>query len=194
MGTNATRKRDESSAIDAEIVIAFGDDILTSPVFAAEDNARHHGDTTTLEHSLLVALLACRLARRKALANRIDMKLLIRAALLHDLYLYDWHNQHEHNRMHGFKHPRIAAANAVSLIGERDASVISAIETHMFPLTIRSVPKHWISWILCVADKEAAIDDYIGRSGRDGLDTLLEYVKSNGMKPENKSTHVAISR
>lgn len=174
-----TRRRDESSAIDAAIVIKLGSDILTSPVFAQEDDARHHGDTTTLEHSLLVALLACRMARRRAMMSRIDFALLVRAALLHDLYLYDWHDKNPDNRLHGFRHPMIAARNAERLIGERDEEVISAIETHMFPLTIRSIPRHWISWILCIADKEAAIDDYIGRSGREGLDILLEYVRRN---------------
>lgn len=169
----------------------FGRDILSSPIFAIEDEARHHGDTTTLEHSLLVALLACRIARRRAFVSRIDLALLVRAALLHDLYLYDWHKPHPDNRLHGTRHPRIAARNAVSLIGEKDAIVLSAIETHMFPLTIRQVPRHWISWILCLADKEAAIDDYIGRSGREGLDMLLDYVRSNAKKSEKVMPAIA---
>lgn len=188
MGTDTkSRKRDESSAIDAATVLELGGDILRSPVFAREDEARHHGDTTTLEHTLLVALLACRLARRRILSPRVDLRLLVRACLLHDLYLYDWHNPDTHGGLHGFRHPRVAASNAVSLIGESDGKVISAIETHMFPLTARAVPRHWISWILCLADKEAAIDDYLGRSGREGLDVLLGYVRECAVAVEGQS-------
>ena len=65
--------------------------------------------------------------------------------------------------------------------------MISAIETHMFPLTVRAVPRHWISWILCLADKEAAIDDYLWRSGREGLDVLLGYVRECAVAVEGQS-------
>lgn len=128
MGTDTkSKKRDESSVIDAATVLELGGDILRSPVFAREDEARHHGDTTTLEHTLLVALLAFRLARRKILSPRVDLRLLVRACLLHDLYLYDWHNPDTHGGLHGFHHPRVAASNRgvgrEGYISNRDAHV-----------------------------------------------------------------------
>ena len=63
-----------------------------------------HGQTTTLEHVAAVAYLSLALVR--TLGIRCDERALVRGALLHDYYLYDWH---DHNAApdawHGFTHP-----------------------------------------------------------------------------------------
>ena len=61
-----------------------------------------HGDTSTLDHTTAVARLALTMAR--GLRLRIDEASLVRGAILHDYFLYDWHD-HEHapDRWHGFK-------------------------------------------------------------------------------------------
>lgn len=114
-------------------------------------NYMQHGDTTTYEHCIVVARLCFWLNRRfKFKANE---KELLTGAMLHDLYLYDWHDKDNgYHNLHGFTHPKRAAANARRFFNVTDKEK-NAIETHMWPLTIGKVPKCKEAWILCGADK-----------------------------------------
>ena len=60
-----------------------------SPIVKQMDNYIQHGDTTTLTHCENVAWVSF-LINKKFHLNA-DEKELIEAAMLHDLYLYDWH-------------------------------------------------------------------------------------------------------
>ena len=50
-----------------------------------------HGRSTLLSHSINVAYLSYLKAIKKP--NKYDIKSLVRGALLHDLYFYDWHKK-----------------------------------------------------------------------------------------------------
>lgn len=52
---------------------------------------RQHGGTTTYAHSLNVALYSYILSKKFNL--KIQEKQLLRGAMLHDFYLYDWHDK-----------------------------------------------------------------------------------------------------
>ena len=65
-----------------------------------------HGGVTVYDHCLRVAAMSCRLAR--ALDLDVDTDALVRGALLHDYFLYDWHEKDDSHRLHGFTHPRRA--------------------------------------------------------------------------------------
>ena len=69
-----------------------------------------HGSTSVYEHSVKVAYTSLYFARRFRL--NIDEKSLIRGALLHDYFLYDWHEKDKSHRLHGFYHPSTALRNA----------------------------------------------------------------------------------
>ena len=43
---------------------------------------------------------------------RVDMESLIRGALLHDYFLYDWHDGEKEHNLHGFRHAERALRNA----------------------------------------------------------------------------------
>ena len=79
---------------------------------------------------------------------------LIRGALLHDYFLYDWHEKNPAHSPHGFKHPRFALDNA-----RQDCSLTAMEENiilrHMFPLT-PAFPAYKESWIVSLADKICA--------------------------------------
>ena len=112
-----------------------------------------HGNTSIFDHCLNVAIIGLKLARQFKIA--VDEKSLITGALLHDYFLYDWHNKQISPSWHGFKHPAIALANA-----RRDFP-INKIETdiiinHMFPLTLHC-PKTKEGWLISVADKFCSI-------------------------------------
>ena len=54
-----------------------------------EKLAKQHGSTSVYQHSINVAYLSLWLAGRLPL--RTDRGALVRGALLHDYFLYDWH-------------------------------------------------------------------------------------------------------
>lgn len=109
-----------------------------------------HGRVSTYEHGMNVARAARRINRRLRLGA--DERTLLRGALLHDFYLYDWHEKDASHRLHGFHHADAAARNAARLLGasERECEII---RTHMWPLTLRRVPRSREAWIVCFADK-----------------------------------------
>ena len=64
-----------------------------------------HGKTSVYEHCIKVAYMSCRIASRLRL--NVDFPLLIRGALLHDYFLYDWHDKNNGHRLHGFSSKKI---------------------------------------------------------------------------------------
>ena len=61
-----------------------------------------HGDTTVLLHCVAVAYFSLWLVN--FLHIRCNEKSLVRGALLHDYFLYDWHTPDPSHRLHGFHH------------------------------------------------------------------------------------------
>lgn len=137
--------------------------LLAEGRLSMESQYLQHGTTTILEHSIGVAEQALRLADR--MHCRIDETAMIRGALLHDYYLYDWHDSKTAPSMHGFRHPLIALERA------REDYTLTPIEEniiqrHMFPLT--PIPPLYLeAWLVCMADKICATQEtaapYIGR-------------------------------
>ena len=117
-----------------------------------------HGDTSVREHCIRVAQTAYYISYRLKLS--VHEEELIRGALLHDYFIYDWHETSWKNSIHGFTHPTTALKEAsrdfrLSRI-EKDM-----IKHHMFPLTVRP-PRSREGKILCVADKLCALQETIG--------------------------------
>lgn len=108
-----------------------------------------HGTTSVFRHSVAVAYVSFYIARKYHI--RVREKALIRGALLHDYFLYDWHEKDASHKWHGFFHARKALRNAMEDFElseiERDT-----IARHMFPLN-PIPPRHREAWIVCLADK-----------------------------------------
>ncbi|WP_289197237.1 HD domain-containing protein [uncultured Dubosiella sp.] len=123
--------------------------------FFQQHNYPHHKHVSVHEHVRHVAYTALKIAH--SLKVKVDEDKLIRAALLHDYYLYDWHDDEAWHKFHGFKHPRFACDNAHRDFGlcEREQD---AILKHMFPLTIKP-PKHREGWLITLADKICAFKE-----------------------------------
>lgn len=117
------------------------------------DDFIHHGRTSCLKHSLAVAYYSYVFIRR--LRIKCDEAAVVRGALLHDFFLYDWHIPDKAHRWHGFTHPRTALENAKKhfCINKREEDIIL---NHMWPLTIR-VPRCREAFIVCIADKICSI-------------------------------------
>ncbi|MDK2813717.1 MAG: uncharacterized protein PWQ08_972 [Clostridiales bacterium] len=78
--------------------------------FPQTANYKQHGSLSVYEHSIDVARMSCRIASK--LHFNVDYASLIRGALLHDYFLYDWHVRSKEHRLHAFSHPRKALQNA----------------------------------------------------------------------------------
>ncbi len=119
-----------------------------------------HGKTSVYMHSVSVAYMSCYIAEKYNLS--VDYYSLITGALLHDYFLYDWHDKEDgHKRPHGFYHPSAALANA-----ERDFEINNRtkniIKRHMFPLT--PIPPVCLEgWVVCIADKICSTKETIKR-------------------------------
>ncbi len=116
-------------------------------------NFIQHGSTSVYEHSIRVAYYSLSLAERLHLdRNRQE---LVRGALLHDYFLYDWHEKDRSHNLHGFRHPFTALRNAETdfKLSKRERNIILR---HMFPL-IPLPPSCLEGWIVCMVDKGCSI-------------------------------------
>jgi len=128
-----------------------GGDILESDNFINSRRFIQHGNMTVSGHSLSVARHS--LALSKKLRISCNQRELIRGALLHDYFLYDWHQKDNENphRLHGFYHPGRALTNA-SKEYNLSAKEEDIIIKHMWPLTVKP-PMCREAWIVTAADK-----------------------------------------
>ena len=134
------------------LLLLHGQDILFAPGMQREKDFMQHGKVSVFEHSVGVTLVSLMLAEKFNM--KVDTRALVRGSLLHDYFLYDWHDYHPEVGLHGFTHAKIAMENACR---DFDLNEIEKdmIARHMFPLNLKP-PKYRESRILCVADKMAA--------------------------------------
>jgi uncharacterized protein len=120
-------------------------------------NYIQHGKITTFEHVEFVAKTAFTLNRKLHL--KCDEESLVRGAFLHDFYLYDWHKNESFN-FHGLKHHKIALKNANKYFSltKKEKNII---KSHMWPLTIFSLPLCKEAVIVCLSDKYCALYETI---------------------------------
>lgn len=119
-----------------------------------------HGDVSVFAHSMAVAAYSVKLAKK--LGIRYDRRSLIRGAMLHDFFLYDWHKiNNVGDGLHGFAHPNTASKNAVRYF-DLNKRELDIIRKHMWPLTITKLPKYRESWLVCAADKYCSLLETFG--------------------------------
>lgn len=118
-----------------------------------------HGNVSVYMHSLKVAALSYYIAVKSGI--KCDLKSLIEGALLHDYYLYDWHDNKPFT-FHGLKHHKIALKNAESDY-ELTKTAKSIIYSHMFPLTFWAIPWEIEARIVMRADKIVSIRETMKR-------------------------------
>lgn len=142
-----------------EEYLACVQDILEHPVFQQMENFYQHGHTTCKEHCIRVSYLSYKMCRK----HGWNYKEAARAALLHDLFLYDWHT---HSRdtgeyFHGFTHPRTAMNNAEEHfdVTEKEKNIILR---HMWPLT-PIPPRYREGYVIVYADKFCSLAEVMMR-------------------------------
>lgn len=132
------------------------EDLINNETVRKMKNFKQHYDTSTYDHCLNVAYLSYTVCKKL----KLDYISATRAAMLHDLFLYDWRNSKKLlnlEKPHAFIHPKIAFENASKLftLNEKEKDIILK---HMWPVTI-SLPKYRESYIITLMDKLSAIQE-----------------------------------
>jgi uncharacterized protein len=140
----------------------YGKDILEHDLFLKGRGVYSHGSITIYDHSIDVAELSYRLIKN---SRTIDKRCVVRAALLHDFFLYEWHVPGMRYLLHGWAHPRIAAEKAREIFGIGDREY-SCIKSHMWPWTPFRWPTCREGWIISLADKIVAIKEAVFLRGK----------------------------
>jgi len=139
------------------------EEVMKKKKFLKMNRYIQHGNTSCLLHSIAVSYYSYRLC--KFLHLNFHEKELIRGALLHDYFLYDWHAKYKPTRregLHGFLHPKIALFNARKdfNVNELESDII---KRHMFPLTFVP-PKYKESIIVCIVDKVCSVYEVFSKN------------------------------
>lgn len=117
------------------------------------DKFIQHGTTSCFLHSIAVAHYSMKLFN--FLKINYDAESLAKGALLHDYFLYDWHEDDKSHSLHGFRHPKTALKNAMRDFVISDISQ-NIIKRHMFPL-IPFPPKYREGVVACLVDKICSV-------------------------------------
>lgn len=130
--------------------------ILDHEEFQKRKNFPHHGEETVYDHSIKVAYLSYKMAKRL----HLDEKSAAIGGLLHDFYTTPWQTAPKPKKireMHGFMHPKDAYQNALKYFPElMNPKIHDIIIKHMFPLTLK-LPRYRESWIITTADKISSL-------------------------------------
>jgi uncharacterized protein len=104
-------------------------DLLHHPMVLKLDHFSQHLHTSRLQHSFNVSYYSYRFSRWLG----YDVRATVRAALLHDLFLYEWRTEQPIEGSHIDVHPQIALETAQS-ITEVSPLMADIIRAHMWPL------------------------------------------------------------
>lgn len=129
-------------------------DLTINSTVKQMSNFIQHCNTNCYLHCYYTSYLCYKVCKRL----KLDYKSAARAAMLHDLFLYDWRIKNNRKGFHAFTHPKLAYKNASQLFNltskEKDI-----IEKHMWPVT-PIPPKYIEGFILTIIDKYCTIHEF----------------------------------
>lgn len=136
-----------------ELIIS---DMINNETVKKMKNFKQHYDTSCFEHCKMVAYYCYILCKK----YNLDYVSCTRAAMVHDLFLYDWRKREDGRKgLHAFTHPRTALENA-SKIFSFNKKEEDIILKHMWPVTFK-LPRYKESYIITFVDKYCAIQESI---------------------------------
>ncbi len=129
-------------------------DLLDTPEVKSLADLRHHMRVNRIQHVLSVAYLSYAWAKRRGL-NAVETA---RAALLHDLYYYDYTKRELYPKGHNFVHAKTALENAmrITYLSELQKDIILS---HMWPVNRRR-PNSREGLAVCKMDKICSVFEF----------------------------------
>jgi len=129
-------------------------DLIENKTVQEMKNYRQHYETSCYDHCYMAAYY-CFLICKK---YHLDYHSATRAAMLHDLFLYDWRvRQPDRKGLHAFTHGKTACENAckIFVLNKKEKDII---KKHMWPVTL-AFPKSIEGFILTFVDKYCALSE-----------------------------------
>lgn len=129
-------------------------DLLENETVQQLDNYIQHFCFSRLKHSLDVAYCSFFIARLLGW----DARSAARGGLLHDLFLYDLHDENYDGKGHATNHPKIALANAqqITALNRVEENIILR---HMWLITLIP-PRYKEGYIVTFVDKYCAFCEF----------------------------------
>lgn len=156
---NTLTKETNQSTSSMQDFFNIIDDLLKNNTVKEMKKFTQHANTSTYKHCMQVAYYTYIICKKL----NLDYVSATRGAMLHDLFLYDWHNyvrpDKKWKNQHAFIHPKLALKNATKIFNlnkiEKDVIV-----NHMWPVTIK-FPHYRETVIVTLADKYSAFKETI---------------------------------
>ena len=126
-------------------------DIYYSPQLQNLAGFEQHFKINRLQHIRSVAYLSFLVSKKLGL-NYTEAT---RAAMMHDLFYYDWREDNKSHKLHGYRHPYFSLKNAFYYHGELTKRETDIIKKHMWPLT-PFFPRYKESYVVTAMDKYCA--------------------------------------
>ena len=130
------------------------EDILANEKVQEMKKYRQHHRINCCDHCLFVSYNAYIICKK----HNLDYISTARAAMVHDLFLYDWRKRENGRKgLHAFTHPHRALEIASSFLELNDKEK-DIILKHMWPVTLK-IPKYKESFIVSFVDKCFAVEE-----------------------------------
>ena len=127
-------------------------DIIQNEIVQEMKNFKQHFNVNCFDHCLYVSYNLYLICKKK----KLDYVSAARAAMVHDLFLYDWRKKQEGRKgFHAFTHAKAAYENA-SKIFELNDKEKDIIIKHMWPVTF-AIPKYKETLLMVYVDKYFAV-------------------------------------
>ena len=146
---------------DIDLYIELTGDLLKNELVESMKRYNHHGTIDTHFQSVYVSYTVMKTAKAFHMDNLRDI---VRAALLHDFYLYEWYTE-KHEEYHIWYHPKESVKNIEKYLFDLTPMQRNMILSHMFPTYVER-PKYAAAWVLTLSDKRCATQDYFKLSKR----------------------------
>jgi uncharacterized protein len=160
-----------------ELYCEIAKEIIFHSKFESQKNYFHH-KTSLYEHAISVSYYSFLIAKKL----KFDVRSVVRGALLHDFFLYDWRKEGRRIRKklfkkHGFTHAKTAYQNAIEYfeLNEKEKDIILK---HMFPLNIKP-PIYKESWLVNLVDNFVTFKEYFKAKKNFRLFRYIENKKIN---------------
>ncbi len=131
----------------------YGGRIIKSPEFKAGFDQPHHYISSVSDHTLNVTIQALKISHIfRIFGVHTDERVIVKAALLHDLGIIGRYEKYKNNSECGKKHPGDSVKIAKRMLKRLDDKTGDSIRYHMWPLGGR-LPKYIEGRIIVAADK-----------------------------------------